>query len=124
MKLRQEVSTALLEHLEAQPTAWAKLPDELVDPVSGIPLPIGTVCYHVELAQQADYVRVMNTDRTKPSPSGSAAPWPIQALFPNLGPDGTLEDDGRQPTTTGIVVQLTWNGHNALDVRKAIGTTT
>ena len=45
MKLRQDVTTALLHRLEDEPGAWSKFPDNLADPASGSPLTFGTICY-------------------------------------------------------------------------------
>ena len=58
MKRRQEVITAILQWLEERESPWSDLPTTLTDPAGNQPLDPAVVKYHIDLCEQAGFVRI------------------------------------------------------------------
>ena len=58
MKRRQEVVHRVLQWLATCPCPWNEMPDTLPDPCTGEPLDAAVFRYHVDLCEQAGFVRL------------------------------------------------------------------
>ena len=65
MKRRQELITAILEWLENRESPWSDLPTTTVG-TSGEPVDPAVIKYHVDLCEQAGFVRIAGRDTTLP----------------------------------------------------------
>lgn len=60
MKRRQDVILKILQWLETCESAWNDLPDTLADPSSGDLMDPALIRYHVDLCEQAGFIRMKN----------------------------------------------------------------
>lgn len=58
MKRRQEVILKILEWLENRESPWDGLPEKLADPVNGNLMDAAVIRYHVNLCEQAGFIRM------------------------------------------------------------------
>ena len=61
MKRRQEVILKILQWLENRESPWNDPPETLADPVDGQPMDAAMLKYHVDLCEQAGFVRMTGT---------------------------------------------------------------
>ena len=61
MNRRQEVILKILQWLEGRESPWDDLPGTQPDPVSGELMDATVVRYHIDLCEQAGFVRIMPT---------------------------------------------------------------
>ena len=66
MKRRQEVITAILDWLESRESPWSDLPTTLTDPAGDQPLDAAVVKYHIDLCEQAGFVRIAGRETRLP----------------------------------------------------------
>ena len=58
MKRRQEVILKILAWFEKIESPWSDLPDTLADPCDGQLLDAAVIQYHIDLCEQAGFIRV------------------------------------------------------------------
>ena len=58
MKRRQELIRKILEWFEKVDSPWSDLPDTLADPCDGQLLDAAVIQYHIDLCEQAGFIRV------------------------------------------------------------------
>ena len=61
MKRRQEVILRILQWLESRESPWNDPPETLADPVDGQPMDAAMLRYHIDLCEQAGFVRMTRT---------------------------------------------------------------
>ena len=63
MKRRQEVILKILQWLETTESPWNDLPSTLADPVSGELMDAAVIRYHIDLSEQAGFIRMNGTKK-------------------------------------------------------------
>ena len=58
MKRRQDVIRKILQWLEKCQSPWTDLPDTLADPASGQLMDAALIKYHIDLCEQAGFIRM------------------------------------------------------------------
>ena len=66
MKRRQEVITAILQWLTSRESRWSDLPESLTDPATSEAMDPAELRYHMDLCEQAGFVRTTGRDTTLP----------------------------------------------------------
>jgi repressor of nif and glnA expression len=61
MKRRQEVILKVLQWLEDRQSPWNDLPETLADPVNGELMDPAVIRYHIDLCEQAGFIRMNGT---------------------------------------------------------------
>ena len=63
MKRRQEVILKILQWLETSKCPWNDLPETLADPVDGQLMDAAVIRYHIDLCEQAGFIRMNGTKK-------------------------------------------------------------